>query len=155
MDLDFIERVIRLVEEAEIGELELEQEGLRILVRKTPAGMQHGMQAPMMYSAPPPPLAPSETGVEPAGQAKEEDDASIEIVKAPMVGTFYRAPSPDSPHYVESGQSVQASSVICILEAMKVMNEIKAGVSGTVVAILVENGQAVEYGQPLFKIKKS
>lgn len=72
-----------------------------------------------------------------------------------MVGTFYRSPAPDAPPFVEEGNVVQKSHVVCILEAMKVMNEIKAGVAGTVVSILVENGQAVEFGQPLFKIKKS
>ena len=85
----------------------------------------------------------------------EEMDLSIEIIKSPMVGTFYRSPSPDSPPFVDVGSAVQNNTVVCILEAMKVMNEIKAGISGTVMEILVENGQPVEFGQALFKIKKS
>lgn len=154
MDFEFIERVVRLVEEAEIGELEIEQEGLRIAVKKTASGIeyshpQHMMLPPMGY----PPAQGSQAGA-PAAPA-EEEDASIDVVKAPMVGTFYRAPSPESPPYVEVGTTVQNSSVVCILEAMKVMNEIKAGLSGTITEVLVENGQAVEYGQALFKIKKS
>jgi acetyl-CoA carboxylase biotin carboxyl carrier protein len=156
MDLEFIERVVRLVEDAEIGELELEQEGLRIVVRKSAAGAaaMPPMMMPPMYPYPNLPAA-APTAPEAASAAKPVDDPSVEIIKAPMVGTFYRAPSPDSPPFVEVGKVVQTSTVVCILEAMKVMNEIKAGISGTVVEILVENGQPVEFGQPLFKIKKS
>lgn len=157
MDLEFIERVIRLVEDAEISELELEsQEGLRIVVRKTSSGAGSA-PAPMMMMSPyfggnMPYPAPQPTTTEPAAKT---EDANIEIIKAPMVGTFYRAPSPDSPPFVEVGRQIQNSSVVCILEAMKVMNEIKSGMSGTIVEILIDNGQAVEFGQPLFKVRKS
>jgi len=153
MDFEFIERVVRLVEEAEIGELEIEQEGLRIAVKKSASGIEYSSPQQMMY----PPVGYPHTQVPQAGAPAapaEEEDASIDVVKAPMVGTFYRAPSPESPPYVEVGTAVQNSSVGCILEAMKVMNEITAEMSGTVIDVLVENGQAVEYGQPLFRIKK-
>lgn len=150
MDFEFIERVVRLVEEAEIGELEVEsKEGLRLVVKK---------QAPVYQAAPsviPQMIAgnvPS-PAVAPAAKAVEVDE-SVSIIKSPMVGTFYRAPAPDAPHFVEIGDVIQTNTVVCILEAMKVMNEIKAGVAGTVQEIMVENGQPVEFGQPLFKIKK-
>lgn len=158
MDFEFIERVVRLVEEAEIGELELEsKEGLRLIVKKTssaapiiapqmiPQYIAGGVPMPNMF-----PFQPASA----SAPAKEEIDVNVEIIKSPMVGTFYRAPAPDAPPFVEEGAVVQSSTVVCILEAMKVMNEIKAGVSGTVSEILVENGQPVEYGQALFKIRK-
>lgn len=151
MDFEFIERVVRLVEEAEIGELEVEsKEGLRLVVKK---------QAQIVQAAAPVALPPIIAGgapqpaAAPAAKAAEVDE-SVQIIKSPMVGTFYRAPAPDAPHFVEIGDVIQPNTVVCILEAMKVMNEIKSGVSGTVQEIMVENGQPVEFGQPLFKIKK-
>ncbi len=156
MDFDFIERVVRLVEEADIAELELESgEELRLVVKKTanavsgPAVISQTL--PANYA--PPPAVPST--IETAAQPEEETDASLHIVKAPMVGTFYRAPAPDAPPFVEVGDAVQENTVVCILEAMKVMNEIKAAINGKVHEIVVENGQPVEFGQPLFKIKKN
>ncbi|MDP8245344.1 MAG: acetyl-CoA carboxylase biotin carboxyl carrier protein [Candidatus Hinthialibacter antarcticus] len=151
MDFDFIERVVQLVEASDIGELEVESgEGLRVVVKKTSSAAPP-MVAPQYYAA-----APAQGAAAPAPSAPEDIiDDTIEIIKAPMVGTFYRSPAPDAPPFLEEGNVVQKSHVVCILEAMKVMNEIKAGVAGTVVSILVENGQPVEFGQPLFKIKKS
>ncbi len=154
MDFEFIERVVRLVEEAEIAELELESgDELRLVVKKTAAPAA----APAVISQTVPGAYPTASPpvTEPGAPKEEETDESIHIIKAPMVGTFYRAPAPDAPSYVETGQVVQDNTVVCILEAMKVMNEIKAGISGKVQDILVENGQPVEFGQPLFKIKKS
>ncbi|MEM8549372.1 MAG: acetyl-CoA carboxylase biotin carboxyl carrier protein, partial [Verrucomicrobiota bacterium] len=98
-------------------------------------------------SAPPAPAAAS------LAPAKAADEPGISIIKSPMVGTFYRAPTPDSSPFIEIGAAVKSESVVCIIEAMKVMNEIQAEQSGTVTEILVENGQAVEFGQPLFKVK--
>jgi acetyl-CoA carboxylase biotin carboxyl carrier protein len=92
-------------------------------------------------------------GATPAGGG-EKEEPGIAYIKAPMVGTFYRAPSPESPPYVEANSKVLENSVVCIIEAMKIMNEIQAEVKGAVVEILVENGQPVEYGQRLFKIKQ-
>jgi acetyl-CoA carboxylase biotin carboxyl carrier protein len=89
---------------------------------------------------------------QPAGAAAIQD-TGLEQIKSPLVGTFYAAPSPDSEPFVEVGTKVESQTVVCIVEAMKVMNEIKAEINGTVVQILVKNGQAVEYGQPLFKVK--
>lgn len=153
MDFDFIERVVKLVESSDIGELEVESdEGLRVLVKKTAEPAPAAMAPPAHFYAGSPAPAPSSAA---PGPVEEPQDDTIDIIKAPMVGTFYRSPAPDAPPFLEEGNVVQKSTVVCILEAMKVMNEIKAGVAGTVVSILVENGQPVEFGQPLFKIKKS
>jgi acetyl-CoA carboxylase biotin carboxyl carrier protein len=99
---------------------------------------------PVAAPAPAAPFAPA---------APAEDEAGMQIIKSPMVGTFYRSPNPDAKTFVEEGAAVQADSVVCIIEAMKLMNEIHAEVKGTIVAILAENGKPVEYGQPLFKVK--
>lgn len=151
MDFDFIERVVHLVEASEIGELEVESgEGLRVVVKKTSSAAPPPMAAQAYYA----PSAQQPMAAAPSVPEEVIDD-TVEIIKAPMVGTFYRSPAPDAPPFLEEGNVVQKSHVVCILEAMKVMNEIKAGIAGTVVSILVENGQSVEFGQPLFKIKKS
>ena len=161
MDFEFIEKVVRLVEKADIAELEIEsEEGISVVVKKYPSGS--GVSAsPMMY---PPMMYPGMPMPSPTGQAAStaangpetapKEDASIAVIKAPMVGTFYRAPAPDAPSFVEIGQTVKEDTVVCILEAMKVMNEIKSGVSGVVTEILIENGQAVEYNQAMIKVKK-
>ncbi|MBN2328091.1 MAG: acetyl-CoA carboxylase biotin carboxyl carrier protein [Candidatus Omnitrophica bacterium] len=158
MDFEFIERVVRLVEEAEIGELEVEsKEGIRLVVKKqsqsTPSPTAFYPQ--MITGTLPPQMAgaPAAAPESPSSPAVEVDE-SVELIKSPMVGTFYRAPAPDAPPFVETGDVVQSNTVVCILEAMKVMNEIKAGLAGTVQEVMVENGQPVEFGQPLFKIKK-
>jgi len=153
MDLDLIRQIIALVEKAEISELELEEEELRVVVKKYAAPMAVST-APLQAIAPAPSLpAPSETkpGTEPETNPLED----VNVITSPMVGTFYRASSPDAEPFVEMGSEVREDTVVCILEAMKVMNELKAGFRGKVVAILVENGQPVEYNQPLFHIRKS
>lgn len=153
MDFEFIERVVRLVEEADIGELELEApEGLKIVVKKSVPPTFSASPTMIPQIIPAGAAHPQPTTAESVPTPPAEDD-SLEIIKAPMVGTFYRAPSPDSPSFVDVGGKVQNDTVVCILEAMKVMNEIKAGITGTIESILVENGQPVEYGQPLFKIR--
>ena len=159
MDFEFIEKVVRLVEKAEIAELELESEdGIYVVVKKYPSGVS-ASQAPVVYPPfyPGMPMPPQPGMVAPTMANTPEpvkDDASISVIKAPMVGTFYRAPAPDAPSFVEIGKTVKEDTVVCILEAMKVMNEIKSGVSGVVTEILIENGQAVEYGQAMIKVKK-
>jgi acetyl-CoA carboxylase biotin carboxyl carrier protein len=89
----------------------------------------------------------------PAAASAPVEEKGIELIKSPMVGTFYRAPSPESPVFAEVGTKVTAESVVCIIEAMKVMNEIQSEISGTITEVLVENGDAIEFGQPLFKVK--
>ncbi len=159
MEFEFIERVVRLVEEAEISELEIEsKDGLRLVVKKhstAPPSASPAPALPAFYPPYPPSPYPAPAGpVETPSPKPPESDETVEIIKSPMVGTFYRAPAPDAPPFVQVGDVVQSNTVVCILEAMKVMNEIKAGTSGTVQEVLVENGQPIEFGQPLFKIKK-
>ncbi|MBI1389481.1 MAG: acetyl-CoA carboxylase biotin carboxyl carrier protein [bacterium] len=161
MDFDFIERVVRLVESSEVGELEVESgEGLRVVVKKNAAPAPQPLPPTAYFAAGYPPAAahassaPAPASAPASSAPAEVEDDTVELVKAPMVGTFYRAPAPDAPPFIDTGDVVQKNTVVCILEAMKVMNEIKANAVGTVAQILVENGQPVEYGQPLFKIKK-
>ena len=151
MDLKLIKQVVDLMKRAELSEFELEEEGLRLrLSRKNNEGPPQIVQAapPAQAGAAPPPA----NGEAAAGEAAEEDK-DVAYVKSPMVGTFYRSPSPESDPFVDVGSKVGEETVVCIIEAMKVMNEIQAEVSGSVTEILVENGEAVEYGQPLFKVK--
>lgn len=155
MDLRKLKKLIDLVQESGIGEIEITEgeEKVRISRQSTgqPVIMAAGMQAMPMGAAPAMP------GAAPAPAAAAAPPAAPEpaghTLKSPMVGTFYRAPSPGSPSFVEVGQSVQKGQTLCIIEAMKLLNEIESDVAGKVKAILVENGQPVEYGQPLFVIE--
>jgi acetyl-CoA carboxylase biotin carboxyl carrier protein len=150
MDLRKLKKLIDLVQESGIAELEITEGEEKVKIVKggavsisaassvpSPVAAEARPAAPV---APPPAPAAAEA---PAGQEGH-------VVKAPMVGTFYRSPSPDAKAFVEVGQAVKEGDTICIIEAMKLMNEIEADAGGTVKAILVENGQPVEYGQPLF-----
>ncbi|HEY4302005.1 MAG TPA: acetyl-CoA carboxylase biotin carboxyl carrier protein, partial [Candidatus Didemnitutus sp.] len=110
----------------------------------------HPFAAVAPAAAEPPPRSSPSPG---AALAATEDETGFTYVKSPMVGTFYRSPSPDSPSFVDAGAKVDDKTVVCIIEAMKIMNEIQAETKGTVVEVLVENGQPVEYGQRLFKLK--
>lgn len=148
MDFDSIERVVKLVEESGISELEVEsKEGLRVLVKK-----YSGIQMVPQMAAAAVPQKPSGHETASSSPAMDEDTS---IIRAPMVGTFYSAPAPDTDDFVEIGTKVKEDSIVCILEAMKVMNEIKADVSGVISEIMVKNAQPVEYGTPLFKVKNS
>ncbi len=149
---DILTLLDRLAEIGEKNDVELKYEGLSIKVRRPcpPAGTipvqaAPGYQPPVGEPIPP---APEPQREEP----REEVPPGMEVVKSPIVGTFYRAPSPESPPYVEVGSHVKKGDTLCIIEAMKIMNEIEAELEGKVVKILVENGQPVEFGQPLFII---
>jgi acetyl-CoA carboxylase biotin carboxyl carrier protein len=150
MDLRKLKKLIDLVEESGIAELEITEgeEKVRIaksgLIGSVPLAQAAAMPAPGGI-ADARPASPA-----PAGPAEAAHDGHV--LKSPMVGTFYRAPSPDAAPFAEVGQTVKEGQTICIVEAMKLMNEIEADASGVVKAILVENGQPVEYGQPLFVI---
>ncbi len=141
MNLDDIKEIINLMTVHGLTEFEKEEEGVRIAIKKG------------MAQAPAPP-APLPAVVQSPPPAEPEIDDKCVLVKAPFVGTFYRAPSPESEPYVKVGQEISADTVLCIVEAMKVMNEIKAEVRGVVRDILVENAHVVQFGQPLFKIEK-
>lgn len=139
---------------SDLTELEIEQEGLKLRICRGPTGqiIASSNLAPINYTESG--QVPGTPAVPPAQPSEAQTEDGIVYVRSPMVGTFYRGPAPDVPPFAEIDQKVTEESVICIIEAMKVMNEIQAEVSGTVVEILVENGQPVEYGQPLFKVKK-
>ena len=135
---------------SDISEFEFEEDGFKLRLSSQSAQTPQVIQAAPAPQAPAPAAAP-ETSPEPEAPAAEEK--GISFIKSPMVGTFYRASSPDSPAFVDVGAKVTADGVVCIIEAMKVMNEIQAELGGTITEILAENGDAVEYGQPLFKVK--
>jgi acetyl-CoA carboxylase biotin carboxyl carrier protein len=142
MDLRKLKKLIDLVQESGIAELEITEGEEKVKIVK--GGAVSVSAAPTAALLPAPAVAPAAAAAEP------EPGQEGHLVKAPMVGTFYRSPSPDAKPFVEVGQAVKEGDTICIIEAMKLMNEIEADASGVVKAILVENGQPVEYGQPLF-----
>jgi acetyl-CoA carboxylase biotin carboxyl carrier protein len=146
MDLRKLKKLIDLVQESGIAELEITEGEEKVKIVKGGAVTVASVQ-PVAVAA-----APVAAAAVPAAAAATEPEPGQEghVVKAPMVGTFYRSPSPDAKPFVEVGQAVKEGDTICIVEAMKLMNEIEADASGVVKAILVENGQPVEYGQPLF-----
>jgi acetyl-CoA carboxylase biotin carboxyl carrier protein len=146
MDLRKLKKLIDLVQESGIAELEITEGEEKVKIVKGGVVTQIQAAAPAPLALPAPAVQPASAGGAPAADAAPEGH----VVKAPMVGTFYRSPSPDAKAFVELGQAVKEGDTICIIEAMKLMNEIEADASGTVKAILVENGQPVEYGQPLF-----
>ena len=154
MDLRKLKTLIDLVSESNVSELEItEAEGkVRIVKSGQPTAAQV-VYAPMVAPAAAP-VAAVATAAAPAAAAPVAEPAESAgfVVKSPMVGTFYRTPSPGAKSFVEVGQTVKAGDTLCIIEAMKLLNEIEADVSGTIKAILVENGQPVEYGEPLFVI---
>jgi acetyl-CoA carboxylase biotin carboxyl carrier protein len=148
VDLRKLKKLIDLVQESGIAELEITEGEEKVKIVKGGAAISL-VPAPAPAAAAPASQSPegsAPAAAAPAPAAEPEGHA----VKAPMVGTFYRSPSPDAKAFVEVGQSIKAGDTICIIEAMKLMNEIEADASGVVKAILVENGQPVEYGQPLF-----
>ena len=155
MDISYIKKIIKLVEHSSIDELELEEEGTKIKVARN---RNSGVYVQTAQTLPLPAL-PSHNShhVESAKPATSNTHLNSQYheVRSPIVGTFYRAPSPDAEPYVEVGQTVQVGSVMCIVEAMKLMNEIESDCSGTVVNIIAENGKPVEYNQVLFLIEKA
>jgi len=150
MDLRKLKKLIDLVEESGISELELTEDGEKVRIsRNFTSNATIQQYAPMHYNPAPQFSAPAATPVAvEAAPAVEEGHA----VKSPMVGTFYRSPSPDAKSFVEIGDTVAVGDTLCIIEAMKLLNEIEADKAGVIKKILVDNGQAIEYGEPLFII---
>ena len=148
MDLRKLKKLIDLVEESGIAELEITEGEEKVRISRGISTLAAPMYA-QMPAAPAPFAAPA-----PAGVAAPTPEPAIEghVVKSPMVGTFYRAPNPEAKSFVEVGKSVSAGDTLCIIEAMKLLNEIESDHAGVIKAILVENGQPVEYGEPLFII---
>lgn len=157
MDLKDIKAIIDLMKKNSVSEFELEKQDFKIrLKRGINGGGGGGLDYPeaqpvISYAAPVPalPVAAATAAAAPAAVSNEVD------IKSPMIGTFYRAPSPESASYVEVGTEVNPDTVVCIIEAMKVMNEIKAETKGVITQVLIENAKPVEFGQPLFKVRPS
>jgi acetyl-CoA carboxylase biotin carboxyl carrier protein len=155
MDLRKLKTLVDLVSESNIAELEItEADGKVRIVKQGVAGVGAIAAAPLVMPAPAVAPAGTARAAEAAAPAGEEPAEEGHLVKSPMVGTFYRAASPGAKPMVEVGQVVKAGEALCIIEAMKIMNEIEADVGGSITKILVENGQAVEFGQPLFVIDR-
>jgi acetyl-CoA carboxylase biotin carboxyl carrier protein len=151
MDLRKLKKLIDLVQESGIGEIEITEGEEKVRIsRHGAAGAPIMMAAPAMQTMAMPAAAPVAA---PAAAPEAPAEPQGHVVKSPMVGTFYRAPSPGAPPFFEVGQAVTKGQTLCIIEAMKLLNEIEADASGTIKAILVENGQPVEYGQGLFVIE--
>ncbi len=163
-----LRELVDLITENGLTQFELEREGFRVKVGRGPTYEQAAAQAALagaekqiasgtLPASPSVQSVPSYVPPHPGAQAEEAAsvDQDLHIITAPIVGTFYRAPSPTAESFVRIGSQVESSSVVCIIEAMKLMNEIQAETTGEVVKIYVENGQAVEYGQPLFGIKQA
>jgi acetyl-CoA carboxylase biotin carboxyl carrier protein len=151
MNMKEIKEILELMEAHGLNEFELEKNGVKVKLSKGPSG--NFLVTPQAYSGhvmPSPAQAGSPAGV----SAPAVDDANVQVVRSPMVGTFYTAPTPDKEPFVQKGQDVKVDDVLCIIEAMKLMNELKSEVSGKVIEILVTNGEPVEFDQPLFKIQK-
>lgn len=156
MDLNLIKKLVKIVDTSGVTDLEIEEDGLRIRVAKKINNNLVNSQPHMIVQTesvetPTPPAAGAE-GKTPAEKSEEPTD-NFHDINSPIVGTFYRAPAPDADPYVQVGDSVSPGTVLCVVEAMKLMNEIESDVSGKVVKILVENGKPVEYNQPLFFIE--
>jgi len=147
MDIRKVKKLIELLEESDVAEIEIHEgeESVRISRTSSSAPVMAPMAAPVAAPAAAPATAPAAA---PAAEAEPEGH----LIRAPMVGTFYRAPSPTSKAFVDEGSSVSAGDTLCIIEAMKILNQIESDTSGKVVKILVENGEPVEYDQPLFVI---
>lgn len=156
MDLKDIKAIIDLMRKNSISEFELERQDFKIRLKRAANGgspVQVYGEPPAVGYVPPAVAIPPSTAPAPAPAATPALAAAELEIKSPMIGTFYRAPSPESAPYVEVGTEVNPDTVVCIIEAMKVMNEIKAEAKGVITQILVENAKPVEFGQPLFKLR--
>lgn len=152
MEMKEIRTVIDLMTRNKLSEFELEKDDFKIKIKKASDAV------PVVNYAPAPTLAPTvPTAASPTPQAVEAASAKVELpaINSPMVGTFYRSPSPESVPFIDVGSLVTPETVVCIIEAMKVMNEIKAETTGVIAEVLVENGKPVEFGQPLFRLRAS
>jgi acetyl-CoA carboxylase biotin carboxyl carrier protein len=154
MDLKELKQLVRLMVEHDLTELDMESEGGKVKIKRNSGSPEVQVVAPHHAAA----VAGASAGAattqgQPAGAEPAAGEAGTLAIKSPMVGTFYTSPSPDAPPFVSTGDAVDPNTVVCIVEAMKVFNEIKAEVRGTIVKVLVENGQAIEFDQPLFLVK--
>ncbi len=153
MNLKEIKELLDLMQEHQIASLEFEKGDVKLKLNKNVAPVMP-MEAPRMMAIPAAAAAPSAVPVAPSA-APAANDPNVVTVRSPMVGTYYASPAPDQPAYIKVGQSVKEGDVLCIVEAMKLMNEIKAEMSGVIAEVLLENGQPIEYDQPIVKIRKA
>jgi acetyl-CoA carboxylase biotin carboxyl carrier protein len=153
VDLDQLKQILELVRQHDLAEFEIEHEGLRLKIRKDATGAHVVAPAAPLTSAHAAVAAPSPAAPAPLATAGETEEIELAVVKSPIVGTFYRSSEPDSPAFVEIGTTVKKGQVLCIIEAMKLMNEIDSEYDGEIVNIYVENGQPVQYGERLFAIR--
>lgn len=158
LDFNEIRKLVRLLENSQINEIEIFDKGRKIRLSKSGPGNGHMgivMPAPAAVPNMAPPAAASAAPAKPAAVPEAAAGRNLKQVKSPMVGTFYAAPSPEAEPYVQVGDTVHKSQVLCIIEAMKLMNEIESDFSGRIIEVLVENSQPVEFDQPLFTIEVS
>jgi len=157
MEISYIKKLIKLVEHSEVDEIEIEEEGKKIrIARSRNHNELHTISLPPFAQAPvPQAVVPAESNPPQQQPSSQEPENQYHEIRSPIVGTFYRAPSPDADPYVEVGQQVKVGTVLCIVEAMKLMNEIESDVDGVVAKIMAENGKPVEYNQVLFLIEKA
>ncbi|NTV51842.1 MAG: acetyl-CoA carboxylase biotin carboxyl carrier protein [Candidatus Firestonebacteria bacterium] len=161
VNLKSLKKIVTIMNRAQLTELNIEQDGIKILLRKGPLASEGVATmvsaAPMVQSvmaAPAPAPIAAAPAAAAAAPAPAAEDANMYTLTSPMVGTFYRAPAPDAAPYAGEGSAVDNNTVVCIIEAMKLMNEIKSDVRGVIKKVLVDNAQAVEFGQPLFLIER-
>lgn len=152
MDLKDIKAIIDLMKKNSISEFELERQDFKIKLKRGTAGVTYEEPVISPYPAVPTSLPAPPTASSRAIEPPAQTNGGLEV-KSPMIGTFYRSPSPEAGSYVEIGTEVSPETVVCIIEAMKVMNEIKAEVRGIITEVCVDNARPVEYGQPLFKVR--
>ena len=155
MDIRKVKKLIELLEESGIGEIEIKEGEESVRISRGVSGAPAPAPSPAVAPPPAPTLVAPAASAASAAPAEPESPgarAGGHVVKSPMVGTFYRSPSPSSPAFVEVGKTVKAGDILCIVEAMKMMNQIEADAPGTIEAVLVENGEPVEFDQPLFSI---
>ena len=153
MDIRKVKKLIELLEESGVAEIEIQEGEESVRISRYSQSAPPPPPAPVAAPVAPPPVAAPAPAAEPAPEtAAEAEVPEGHVIKSPMVGTFYRAPSPGASPFVEVGQHVNVGDTLCIIEAMKLLNQIEADKAGTIKAILVENGQPVEYDQPLFII---
>ncbi len=159
MNLKELKEMVDLMNENGLSEIEVERDGMKIKLKKSAVESQLGV--PPVFSLPSvPAAAPAAKAAEPAAAPaapapQPEEKSNLKDIKSPMVGTFYRAPSPEAAPFVEIGQTVEVGQVVCIVEAMKLMNEIKSEVRGKIVETCVDNAEPVEFGQALFRVETS
>ena len=153
MDIKEIKELLEVIQSSGIEEFEMEEAGVRLRVRNSSPSQVHHQGASAQPVSNPGPAA--EVALQATSEEKQEAEEDLYIFKAPIVGTFYLTPKPDAEPFVQIGEHITKNSIVCIIEAMKIFNQIESDVSGEIVSILVENGQPVEFGEPLFKIRLS